>query len=319
MRNIVLFYDFISFISGIGCLFLIILYFHKYRYQFIRHYLYYYLNVYFNQLCNMIILFGFILYFHEPSEPSRQFLKTWDLVFRFISLALYFQTIPRLAHTIAREALSGVPKYICAGLSLLSLAMIPLMALSAYMRWNHLTVGQAAFQTLYVFFFILFIYGVAVVVRSWRKIPTGQLKKLIFQGSMIVIIFSLFSIADTALPFFIQVNTNIWFVSHFFSISTFLLVFNIFNIYGLTRFVFFGDLLKTELLRYNLSGWKLTAREKEILLLLKKGLSSKEIAAGLDISIRTADNHTAAVFRKIGVNSRLELSKKMEELGGLEV
>ena len=47
----------------------------------------------------------------------------------------------------------------------------------------------------------------------------------------------------------------------------------------------------------------LTDREREVLTLLARGLSSKDIATELDISIRTVDAHRANLMRKLGVKS----------------
>jgi len=46
----------------------------------------------------------------------------------------------------------------------------------------------------------------------------------------------------------------------------------------------------------------LTSREREILQRLAEGLSAKEVAGNLGISIRTAESHRANVMRKLGVH-----------------
>jgi len=51
----------------------------------------------------------------------------------------------------------------------------------------------------------------------------------------------------------------------------------------------------------------LTPREREILQLLAEGKSNKEVAVRLNISIKTVETHRAAIMRKIGVNSVVEL------------
>ena len=51
----------------------------------------------------------------------------------------------------------------------------------------------------------------------------------------------------------------------------------------------------------------LTAREGEIALLLRRGLSDKEIADELGIAVKTVGNYNGSIFRKIGVSGRLEL------------
>lgn len=54
----------------------------------------------------------------------------------------------------------------------------------------------------------------------------------------------------------------------------------------------------------------LTAKEKEILNLLMKGNSYKEIAAILFISIETLNTHIKNIYRKVNVHSRSELSAR---------
>jgi HD-GYP domain-containing protein (c-di-GMP phosphodiesterase class II) len=50
----------------------------------------------------------------------------------------------------------------------------------------------------------------------------------------------------------------------------------------------------------------LTPREVEVLTLVARGRSSKEIAAELSVSPKTARNHTEHVYTKIGATSRVE-------------
>lgn len=52
----------------------------------------------------------------------------------------------------------------------------------------------------------------------------------------------------------------------------------------------------------------LTKREREIALLGAEGLSSRQIAERLVVSIRTVDNHLARVYEKLGVAGRAELA-----------
>lgn len=48
---------------------------------------------------------------------------------------------------------------------------------------------------------------------------------------------------------------------------------------------------------------QITEREREVLALLARGLSSKEIGAALDIGTRTVETHRANLMRKLGVRS----------------
>jgi DNA-binding NarL/FixJ family response regulator len=53
----------------------------------------------------------------------------------------------------------------------------------------------------------------------------------------------------------------------------------------------------------------LTPRELEVLRLLARGLSNKEIAAQLDLSVRTAESHRADIMDRLSVDSLGELVK----------
>jgi DNA-binding NarL/FixJ family response regulator len=52
---------------------------------------------------------------------------------------------------------------------------------------------------------------------------------------------------------------------------------------------------------------RLTAREREIVQLLAEGKSSKEVAAALGISVKTAETHRANIMRKLEIHSVSEL------------
>jgi len=50
----------------------------------------------------------------------------------------------------------------------------------------------------------------------------------------------------------------------------------------------------------------LTERELEVLRLASKGITNKEIAEGLCLSVRTVQAHLGNIFSKLGVGSRTE-------------
>ena len=59
----------------------------------------------------------------------------------------------------------------------------------------------------------------------------------------------------------------------------------------------------------------LSRREKEIVFLAIQGESAADIAARLFISERTVESHLARAYTKLGVNSRLELLRRADQLG----
>ena len=59
--------------------------------------------------------------------------------------------------------------------------------------------------------------------------------------------------------------------------------------------------------------YHITEREAEVVKLIKKGLTNKEIASELDISVNTVNNHIANIFAKTEVRSRIDLLNLLQE------
>ena len=55
----------------------------------------------------------------------------------------------------------------------------------------------------------------------------------------------------------------------------------------------------------------LTLREQEVALLLREGLSNKDLARQLDLSLATVKTHLIHLFRKTGAKSRTELVRRL--------
>jgi len=52
---------------------------------------------------------------------------------------------------------------------------------------------------------------------------------------------------------------------------------------------------------------KLSEREQEVLRMIAWGYSNKEIAARLEISVKTVEVHKANAMRKLGMRSRIDI------------
>ena len=62
----------------------------------------------------------------------------------------------------------------------------------------------------------------------------------------------------------------------------------------------------------------LTAREDQVIKLIAEGLSNKEIAADLVISVKTVERHRANVLAKLGMRDRVELTRYAIRAGLIE-
>jgi DNA-binding CsgD family transcriptional regulator len=59
--------------------------------------------------------------------------------------------------------------------------------------------------------------------------------------------------------------------------------------------------------------FRITEREFEVIKLIKKGMTNKEIGYELKISVNTVNNHIANIFQKTGVKSRIDLLNVLHE------
>lgn len=70
---------------------------------------------------------------------------------------------------------------------------------------------------------------------------------------------------------------------------------------------------KHELTIDDLKPYHITGREFAVIQLIGKGLTNKEIASELDISVNTVNNHVANIFSKTKVRSRIDLLNLLKQ------
>lgn len=63
-------------------------------------------------------------------------------------------------------------------------------------------------------------------------------------------------------------------------------------------------------------GGELTARESEVMRLMTRGFTNKEIAARLELSVKTIESHRAKLMAKLGLRSRAEIVQYAVRVGG---
>jgi len=67
------------------------------------------------------------------------------------------------------------------------------------------------------------------------------------------------------------------------------------------------------------AGKKLTPREREVLTRIAEGLTNREVAKALVISIKTVDRHRENIMRKLGLHRRVALVKYAIEKGLISI
>lgn len=66
-----------------------------------------------------------------------------------------------------------------------------------------------------------------------------------------------------------------------------------------------------EVAELNVASYGLTRREGEIVRLVARGRSTREVSGALFISEHTVNNHFRSIFEKVGVRSRRELIQRL--------
>ena len=59
------------------------------------------------------------------------------------------------------------------------------------------------------------------------------------------------------------------------------------------------------------SGSELTATEQRVADLIAAGATNRDAATALFVSVRTVETHVASIYRKLGVRSRAELTRRL--------
>jgi len=60
---------------------------------------------------------------------------------------------------------------------------------------------------------------------------------------------------------------------------------------------------------------QLTPREREVVLLIARGYTYREVSSRLDISVKTLESHMSNIFGKLGVAGRHELTAMVYDSG----
>jgi|GEM_PF-2616070 len=245
--------------------------------------------------------------------------KITDIVLQMITMAgvcLGIYAIPSFAFSLSvktetNQIIARILKYIAIVFWLINLM-------------NYLTIKNLIiFSFIYIFYFLIITITSTIGLLALKKIKD---KKDDFYGSYIskIGVLSIFFV-----PLFIAVDLFSGFGLNFISI----LIQNRFRIYPLffliwsiiyLVFLFKYDKKRFVLSHINISDknsidfsleklnkFLLSPREIEVLKLLLEGLSYKQIASKLSISLATVKTHICRIYEKTGANSKIELINKL--------
>jgi DNA-binding CsgD family transcriptional regulator len=279
---------------------------------------------------SMVVLLSFMLYARRRDYWLRFYLA---LVLAFF-LLMFFQTLA-FFYNLASLPDARVLSRTFIGLFLLVLNfmvfLVPYFATwLTRLPWKRgmqalfipLSCAYFALAVLYSFFFpnnglvyagLVLIFAVAVlyssilIVRRREKIAEGTMRRLCLSFVVLSVVFCPLIMLDAILSYvFSGFATS--FLSGLLAFPLYFLWFSVVSlVYLVGYFAKPAPAARAGIDEKKLAEFKITEREKEIILLLQQGLTYKEIGAKLFISVHTVNNHVANIYSKSGASNRIDL------------
>lgn len=155
--------------------------------------------------------------------------------------------------------------------------------------------------------FAIILYELYVGIKNYKQVVNKDLKQAIKSFLLITIIFLPFMILESYKPY-IQLIKNIELLK-MVSLPSYFLTINIFNlIFVLKYFNTPSFIANNKLTDYFKQKYDITEKQSEIIELMIEGITYKQIAEKLFISPKTVDNHVQNIYKKLNVNSKMQLS-----------
>lgn len=170
------------------------------------------------------------------------------------------------------------------------------------------------FETHYIFRFSIrasiisvILYELYIGLKNYKQVVNKDLKQAIKAFILITILFLPLLTLESYKPY-IQLIKNIELLK-IAALPSYFLTINIFNLIFVLKYFntppFISDNRLTD---YFKQKYDITEKQSEIIQLIIEGVTYKQIAEKLFISPKTVDNHVQNIYKKLNVNSKMQLS-----------
>lgn len=156
----------------------------------------------------------------------------------------------------------------------------------------------------YIIYFILILICLCIMLRGRKNIEDRQVRAMLLTLGIIGLALLPLLISSFVFDFIRAIVYQIFFLLYSIAMLAFLSLSIAREINKLKEE---GGKAKAEDEPVDLALYHITEREGEVIELIGKGLTNKEIAATLGLSVNTVNNHIANIFSKTGVRSRIDL------------
>lgn len=155
------------------------------------------------------------------------------------------------------------------------------------------------------------LYVVIIIVRSYKSIANHRVKIVCLAFVWVSVAVFPMMVLSVVLPFLKSLFLPIMALSYLICFLVFLCI--ALDIPIVETKDEKGKEKIDELTLDDVQAYGITQRELEVILLIKQGLTNKEIASRLSISVNTVNNHIANIFDKTEVRSRIDLLNLLQE------
>lgn len=143
-------------------------------------------------------------------------------------------------------------------------------------------------------------FCVIVMIKNRKGIADRDVRILVLTTFIVAASLMPFVFAGLFFPLIRMISVPVFILAYAIVILVFLFL-------GINRLIHEKDGKKDIDLAQELERYHITDREMEVIELVGKGMTNKEIASVLSLSVNTVNNHIANIFSKTGVRSRIDL------------
>ncbi|MDP4147398.1 MAG: helix-turn-helix transcriptional regulator [Bacillota bacterium] len=170
------------------------------------------------------------------------------------------------------------------------------------------------FAAHYVFAFIVrasiaavIVYELFIGVKNYQYVSNEDLKHSIKSFIAITLIFLPFIVFESYKPY-IKITKNIE-LFKILALPSYFLTINIFSLIFVLKYFNTPSFIdNNKLTSYFKQKYDITEKQSEVIELILEGVTYKQIAEKLFISPKTVDNHIQSIYKKLNVNSKMQLS-----------
>jgi DNA-binding CsgD family transcriptional regulator len=265
--------------------------------------------LYASDLTLFILVYLFIiLYLNLNVAEAAFYVLLPTVALALLSSAFLMYTIPRFTHSLVwdepprrRDLYAGI----LAGIALV------FMVFSFRVNLSERTISQERNIWMYVslaLFFLSFIYSIVLKAASLRRLE-GERRNIVRSIALLDLLF----LPSMAIDMHLYLRFQIFAFSPLIYCTFFILFTRYIARQYFVQLASVSSGLDEAVIDGLLSRAGISSREKEIILLISKGLGNREIANRLFISLNTVKTHNRNIFQKLGVKSRFELLVKLRE------